>query len=105
MQSFGGTITNDQLAKVKDKKRAESFSPTRTKKAPKKSPKSNLELNMDDQNQEEATADADKKDGFKNFFRGIGGRIKAPDVHMPDVNLCGVEAKKSSIKSKKIKIY
>jgi hypothetical protein len=31
---------------------------------------------------------ADMKGGIKNFFKGIGGKIKAPEVHVPLPDLC-----------------
>jgi autotransporter translocation and assembly factor TamB len=53
----------------------------------------------------------DIKGGIKGFFKGISGKIKAPDVHLPELNLTGpdvslpkVEMPDLSIKGPKVDV-
>ena len=41
----------------------------------------------------EVDLNADVHGGIKGFFKGIGGKIKAPDVNIPDVNLTAPDVK------------
>ncbi|CAF0762650.1 unnamed protein product [Brachionus calyciflorus] len=42
------------------------------------------------------------KGGIKGFFKGIGGKIKAPDVHIPDVSVSGPDVNLPKFKGPKI---
>jgi len=46
---------------------------------------------------EQDAISADLKCGFKGFFKGIGGKIKSPEVEIPDVDLKTPKIKKSEI--------
>lgn len=106
VQSIGGTIKESDL-KGRIIEENESVSPERKKldkkdyKIKKEKSEGDIKLTGPTVNINKGEFDLNEQDvkgGLKGFFKGIGGKIKAPEVHIPELNIREPKLDTSDIK-------